>query len=210
MPAQPDSAEKLETNPKREAILAQAIQTFAAEGFRNADVQVIADKAGVGKGTVYRYFGNKEDLFWAATYSVDQKMGERLLDAAARFDSPPDKLRAASLAFAEFFESNPDYLEVFVLARAEFRGSVPDSHREYHEQMIERFQRIVQRGIAEDVFRPVDVRKTITSLAAVVHGAVMFGCYWKDEYTLTELTRHAVEIYLEGIRAKPPANGQKA
>lgn len=206
----PETVDKLQTNPKRETILDQATRTFAAEGFRNADVQVIADKAGVGKGTVYRYFGNKEDLFWAVTANVDQKLGQRLLEAIGHVDSPPDKLRAAGEAFAEFFESNPDYLEVFVLARAEFRGSVPPSHRDYHEEMSEKFHKVVERGIAEGVFRPVDVRKTIVSLAAVVHGAVMFGCYWKDEYTLTELTAHAVDAFLEGIRAKPSVNGHKA
>ena len=55
---------------KRQAILEQAIRTFAELGFRGADVQVIADRAGVGKGTVYRYFHSKEDLFWATTYEV--------------------------------------------------------------------------------------------------------------------------------------------
>ena len=54
---------------KRLAILEQAIHTFAEQGFRDADVQLIADRAGVGKGTVYRYFGNKKKFgFFSDTY----------------------------------------------------------------------------------------------------------------------------------------------
>ena len=67
---------------KRQAILDQAIHTFAEVGFGRADVQVIADRAGVGKGTVYRYFKSKEDLFWATTYDVLLRL-ERCLDEAA-------------------------------------------------------------------------------------------------------------------------------
>ena len=33
----------------------------------------VTDRAGVGKGTVYRYFGNKEDLFWA-TYELEHQL----------------------------------------------------------------------------------------------------------------------------------------
>ena len=63
---------------KRDHVLEHAIEVFAAQGFRRADVQVIADNAAVGKGTVYRYFGSKEDLFWAATYRVLEHLWESL------------------------------------------------------------------------------------------------------------------------------------
>jgi AcrR family transcriptional regulator len=36
------------------------------QGFATADVQEIANKTGVGKGTIYRYFPSKEELFLAA------------------------------------------------------------------------------------------------------------------------------------------------
>src|SRR5690606_39125367 len=61
---------------KRSDILAQSLKVFAKEGFGGTDVQVIADLAGVGKGTVYRHFGNKEQLFLAtAQYCLDM-LGE--------------------------------------------------------------------------------------------------------------------------------------
>lgn len=96
---------------------------------RNADVQVIADRAGVGKGTVYRRFGNKEDPLWAATYDVVQRLERDLFAAIDPIESPLEKLRAAGVAYAGFFEANPDYLEVFLAGRAEFHGSVPLQRR---------------------------------------------------------------------------------
>ena len=44
-------------------ILDVAARLFAARGYQNTDVQVVADELGVGKGTVYRYFPSKRELF---------------------------------------------------------------------------------------------------------------------------------------------------
>src|SRR5262245_36435333 len=74
----------LEARRKAE-ILDAAARTFAANGFAATDVQVIADRLGVGKGTVYRYFPTKEALFLAAV-----EAGLRELDAEieAHFETP--------------------------------------------------------------------------------------------------------------------------
>jgi AcrR family transcriptional regulator len=49
-------------SPKREAILAAALELFAELGFHGTAVPLVAEKAGVGAGTVYRYFDSKEAL----------------------------------------------------------------------------------------------------------------------------------------------------
>jgi len=48
---------------KKQMILENAINVFSKEGFEGTDVEGIAKLSNVGKGTVYRYFGNKEQLF---------------------------------------------------------------------------------------------------------------------------------------------------
>lgn len=187
---------------KRERILQHAIEVFAAQGFRRADVQVIADAAGVGKGTVYRYFGAKEELFWASTYRVLELLRERLLAASSGAARPLEALRAAGIAYADFFDAHPTYLEIFVQNRAEFRGSIPASHRAFHEEMIAGFQRLVEAGVAAGEIRPVDARKTIISLGSLFYGTVMFGCYVPDDFTLTELMNYTLDGFLRGIRGE--------
>ena len=184
-------------------ILDQAIATFAEDGFRNADVQAIADAAQVGKGTVYRYFGNKESLFWATSMAVLQRLTSQLMAAIEPLQSPLEKLRAAAAAYAGFFQADPRYLEVFVQERAQFRGRVPEDHLNYHEELFDRFGEILQRGIELGEFRDLDVRKTLISLNGVVYGSVVWACYAMDDRPLTERTLHAVDIFFEGIRATP-------
>ena len=197
-----------ESPEKREAILAQAIATFAKEGFRHADVQVIADRAGVGKGTVYRYFGHKEDLFWASTFAVVRRLEEHLLVAIRDVDGALEKLRAVSRAYADFFGANPHYLEMFVQERAEFRGSAPESHIEYHRRLIDRFAALIEEGIAAGEIRQVDVRKTIMGLGGLLYGSVVQACYATFDDALTDVALHSVEIFLEGLRADGPTRRQ--
>lgn len=50
----------------REKILKAAVAVFSRRGFHQAQVEEIAKKAGVGKGTIYLHFPNKAMLFSAA------------------------------------------------------------------------------------------------------------------------------------------------
>lgn len=56
------TAEKPATTEKREAILAAALSLFVERGFYGTAVPEIAERAGVGAGTIYRYFESKEAL----------------------------------------------------------------------------------------------------------------------------------------------------
>lgn len=47
---------------KRELIMNAALALFVERGFDGTTVPMISEKAGVGAGTIYRYFENKEAL----------------------------------------------------------------------------------------------------------------------------------------------------
>lgn len=47
---------------KRDAILEAALELFAERGFHGTAMPELAEKAGVGAGTIYRYFEGKEAL----------------------------------------------------------------------------------------------------------------------------------------------------
>src|SRR5712692_1439339 len=60
----PPAAATTETTPadKREAILDAALELFAERTFEGTPVPLIAERAGVAAGTIYRYFDGKEAL----------------------------------------------------------------------------------------------------------------------------------------------------
>lgn len=196
-----------EPSEKAEAILEQAIRTFAGLGFRATDVQVIADRAGVGKGTVYRHFGTKEDLFWTAAFEVFKRLRHTLVEAEQSATGAVAKLRAACLAYGRFFDRNPEYLEVFVQDRAEFRGTGPEAYKHDHRQLLEHFLGIVQRGIDAGELRPIDPRKTMVALSGLLYGATVQDCFLSQGTAMQEVIEHGVDVFLAGLDPQLPGSG---
>jgi AcrR family transcriptional regulator len=161
----------------------------------------------VGKGTVYRYFGDKQELFWATVYWVLGKLDVQIAAAVATRERPLDQLMAASVAYGEFFEENSDYLEIFVLDRAEFRGRAPERRQERHEQMIGRFTEIIERGIQLGDIREMDARMAVMLMGSALYGAVVFAAYPKVQRSIAAMAACAGENFIRGIRNRNEQEG---
>jgi AcrR family transcriptional regulator len=205
----PRNGNSSEDPEKRQAILEQAIRTFAELGFRGTDVQAIADRAGVGKGTVYRYFHSKEDLFWAATFKVVKLLEKNIFGAMEDVEGACAKIRAAAIAYARFFETNPQYLEVFVQDRAEFRGAAPESHREYQQQMIQRMEKVLLQGIETGELRPLDTFQTTHACGSLLYGIVVLGSHLTS-VPAAQMAEHAIDIFLRGMSSEVPLDAQSS
>jgi AcrR family transcriptional regulator len=89
-------------------MLDAAVAVFSRRGFHAANMDEIADEAGISKPMVYAYLGAKEDLFVACLH----REGTRLMEAiaqAAEPDLPPDvQLWRGARAFFAFVGAHRD------------------------------------------------------------------------------------------------------
>src|SRR5438067_9463876 len=72
---------------RREAILAAALDEFAAQGFAATRLDDVARRAGVAKGTIYLHFRDKEALFQDLVRSVLSPL-VGMLETIAQTDAP--------------------------------------------------------------------------------------------------------------------------
>ncbi|MFH1135399.1 MAG: helix-turn-helix domain-containing protein [Pseudomonadota bacterium] len=73
---------------KRTAILEAALTLFAKRGYHGVSVALIAARAQVGAGTIYRYFRDKEVLVNALYRKHKREMSEAILSGLEQ-DLPP-------------------------------------------------------------------------------------------------------------------------
>ncbi len=114
------------TDDKRRIILDAALEAFAARGYHGTAVPEVADAAGVGTGTLYRYFANKEALVNEVYRDAKLRLRTALLSNAPALDLY--RLDAAETWFAELWRR----LGAFAAAQPDaFRFLEMQDHVEY-------------------------------------------------------------------------------
>jgi AcrR family transcriptional regulator len=137
---------------RREAILAAALDEFAASGFAATRLDDVAKRAGVAKGTIYLYFRDKESLFQELVRAMLSPM-VGALEGAPLADLPA---RAVAETIAELFAREifgtrrKDVIRLILTEGARF----PKLAEFYYHEVIERVMaamrvvltRAVERG----------------------------------------------------------------
>lgn len=95
---------------KRRIILDAAVRVFAERGFHGTTVPEVAEAAGVGTGTLYRYFEHKEALVNEVYRDAKQRLRSALLDRAPELDvtKPEAWFRELWRRLGAFARAEPD------------------------------------------------------------------------------------------------------
>src|ERR1043166_8441388 len=78
-------------------ILDAALAVFAEKGFAAARMEEVARRAGVTKGTIYRYFPSKEELFKSLVRVAIGGTLEQVTAFASAYDGSPRELLVSVL-----------------------------------------------------------------------------------------------------------------
>jgi AcrR family transcriptional regulator len=100
----------------RGRIIREAASEFARLGFDQANINTIAEQAGIGKGTIYLYFENKRELFLAMLRHIAQAHLTSIRAALAPEGSLQQRLERLFQAFAQLAEEESDSFSVYMSA----------------------------------------------------------------------------------------------
>ena len=115
------------TLPKKERILIAAEDVFSRRGYTKATLDEIIAMADTGKGTLYKYFGNKDNLFYTLIEEKHNKLMENLYALTAEQKDISGKLRAYLTCMLNFLRKNKGlWLIVWYELNAAHQGIHPD------------------------------------------------------------------------------------
>ena len=171
---------------KRRKILTAAAELFSTQPFHKVLLSDVAETAGVGKGTLYIYFKNKEDLYLSVLYSGFAQLVEgmkRRLDHACV--GPMENLSAAIGEIVQFAYRNP---HMFELMRIVSWRDITDNcrwkgKRREFKALVES---IIRRGVASGEFVDPHPELTARFIPGVVRSVLIDGTQTVDPETLTE------------------------
>ncbi|MBB5347441.1 TetR/AcrR family transcriptional regulator [Desulfoprunum benzoelyticum] len=146
-----------EITDKRSAILKAAMELIAENGFHGAPTAMIAVRAGVGTGTIYRYFADKDVLIREVHRELEERMNPILMVRNAAERSLKERFQHFFFGLMRFLLDNPlefKFLEQFYNSPygvAMRRDKI--LNQKASDQRCDTVKNLFEQGIAEGMIK---------------------------------------------------------
>ncbi len=194
---------------KRMLIEHAAAAVFAERGFDTVTVAEVAKAAGITPGTIYLYFGGRDELLFATVlHEIDdlEARMHRVLDERA---APAITLKRMMDAYLEFCLERPHGFQMLVagISTTTRRNASAELVAEYDRRAagcLSLLHKQVVRGIEEGAFRPGDAWQLTHTIWGACHGILALAVSAGDPahfvgFEVKALFDRTCQALMEGI-----------
>ena len=181
---------------KRLAIAHAAAELIFQQGYNETSVSQIARKTGIGKSTIYDYFSSKEEIILAL---LDEPLAEVRLKAEEIGASSADVMQRIS----QILEMHLDILlrdKAFIFKLSFEFQRLPLDVQARHEVKRGAYQdllmALIEEGIQDGTFRPVDPDIAMKTLLSVLSSVVLTS---RPTGTPQEMLASALDLIFRGL-----------
>jgi AcrR family transcriptional regulator len=197
---QPDASQerdvsvRMKTLDQADKILGAAMRLFGTHRFHEVRMEDIAAEAEVGKGTLYRYFADKEELYRAMLGRSSDCFLQRMEAIAAGDGSARQRLETLVGAIIEEFDAEPHLLDL--IQRAEVLAGSGEAFpwQETRERMPQLVRGLFEEAAAEGSFGVRDPEINVLMLLGGIRAIIRFGNHPRPD----DLAQRIVENFFDG------------
>lgn len=154
---------------KRQTILEAAVHLFAGRGFHGTPVPMVAEKAKVGLGTIYRYFADKEVLVNEVYRHYKIEFSTAIIASFPVDGSPREQLRSLWRAMTQYATANPDVVRFCEL--------------HHHADYLDRESLALEDRLLTQFVNMLDEAKNSAGIKDMA-GGVLFAIVWGSFLTM--------------------------
>ena len=179
----------------RLAILRCAAEVFSARPYHEVLTEDISARLKMGKGTLYRYFATKEELYFASIVDGLQGMQEAI-DAVLAQNVPVDHIvEDLARTLIGYFWQRRDFFVLLHRHEAKLDATERAEWQKGREAMV---TGIAQRLAPE--LGSVEARLAVEMLLGMIRAV----CLYRDESAHLDDLAHLVSaVFLNGVRIRP-------
>jgi AcrR family transcriptional regulator len=178
-------------------MLEAAAQLFGSNRFHEVRMEDIAAQAAVGKGTLYRYFSDKEELYLALLARASTQVIERLREAVARADGA----RAALIEFVrevlDYFDAQPHLLDLIQRAEVMRDPGLAFPWQQARDESLRLILELFAEGKKQGEFCIRDPDLAALMLLGGMRSVLRFG----EQPRPSDLAERVVDGFLRGAAA---------
>jgi AcrR family transcriptional regulator len=186
-------------------ILAAASEAFMRLGYARASIDEIADQLGATKGRVYHYYRSKADILMDVHRHVLDLMMTGVTPLAKGGGGPAEILRAMVHQHAMLVMENlsftrvalPNTTDLLVAEKRDFVREINRARAQYEQMFVD----VLERGMAEGVFRKADAALLVKPLLGSLNWTVIWydDNKWGADRSRQEIADIIADYALEGV-----------
>ncbi len=198
----------------RREILSVALELFSVRGFHNVSMQEIAQKAEFGLGTLYKIFGNKDNLYKELVLERARECNTLIKKGLCARTSPLNRITSYVDAKLKFFKDNRAFVRLYLTetqgARFTIRAGLDKELKKFHDKTIALLEQAFTEGISSEIFiRVSSPRLLAVALDGLTNSMIVEWLENKEEglISVSNILRLflgpiATEKALEDLKAK--------
>ncbi|MEM6766915.1 MAG: TetR/AcrR family transcriptional regulator [Bacteroidota bacterium] len=195
--------EKLEM---RQLIIKGAMDMFLEEGFDKTTIRKIAQRIEYSPATIYLYFKNKDELFYAVHEEAFQIFRDYLYHVGKDIADPMDRLHMMGKAYINFAYENQELYDLMFILRAPMQSLVECGTDEWDEghKAYDLLKRTVQECINNGYFPYKDVDHISFMIFSSMHGMTSLAIRerWKmyPEEAIPSMMEESMHLVMDMLR----------
>jgi len=190
-------------NGKSEMILEAALNAFSKKGYYDTRMENIAKDAGVGKGTLYEYFSNKEELFKESLeYAINIYL-EKINMAVQEGKSVEEKIIGILKFECGTKKKYDNFAFTFMRESANIEMDFKKSIYRIREIKIQLYSKIISNAVDEGIYRDdLDVDLAASILLGALN-QVQFKNFYHglNDFSIDD-TKNTLKILNHGFKKK--------
>lgn len=187
---------------RRNKVLQSAAEVFAEKGFEKATLDEIAGRAGVGKGTIYRRIGNKEELITLLLKEAAQSLLGAIKRGVKKNADPIFQFKETINALCDFYEENLSLVMLLIPLYETCIDMARIKEMEIASGVFQTIENIVQKSIQKKEIRPINSHIIAKGLISFLNPYFYQYLRAKANYTKSEIAQLVINLFLDGLRLK--------
>lgn len=193
---------RLNVSEERKAqILEAATTVFTKHGFAKARMDDIVTESGLSKGALYWYFDSKDSIIVGILDQVFDWETAHLQELLENEASARKKLQIIVETLVVELEKMKPLMPIFFdfWSLSVRRKSIHQAIKRYYQNFLDLIEPIIEVGIEQGEFRPVEVRETAIAIGALYEGTILFYAYFSDIIDFDQQFRTNLDLILDGL-----------
>lgn len=150
----------MEIIDRKKQIVDAATKSFSLFGYKATTMDQVAKLANVGKGTIYTFFSNKEELFNEIAFSLMNEMKGRAEEAISPNVTFSENVHNALFSMLEYRKEHKLTIKLYQEAREMGTPAVSDALHKLEQMVVEFLSERISRAIESKAIKPCNPEMT--------------------------------------------------